>query len=650
MGALELLASAVREAPSLRASYWITLLRVHAATALHAGDEELADRLLIAFASAELARHQASLDGLAQLHMADTPVGPLTLEVDASRTDHALHVLHGALLSGSQELLSACAEWSLDPAIRRPNNIAWFTPTFIDLMLAICYRRTQAAALLTVARMSLPHDLDGARHWCDMAAALAAGHAPRAPDRFYDRAWSAPDTQNYRAFWTLGERALLACHPLPSPPDDGYVARRDALDTDAQARAARLRPLNGFLWATDVSRALGVVLDESALLYPDDAAQQAEGAMAALEMIAGSLSQLRDAERAQLWLSPLSRAVSMLRAAPAGMREPLVMRLIALLSGPEHALFASLLPLIPALCVDAASALVALPDPAPRPALHTLRLELMLQLGRHEALRAAAGDEDWPLVLASLRAEGRHEEIIARLDAMTWLRAEQRDPARHAALLAVGDEPAAYALAIELARRGQLDGMKPGDHAGDPHGMWRAIERAHPSRQRAEILNALAPLIQPSRGWMILLWEQGHADHALELAQRSGLTSGELMELLEFDAAARRALVWVALPRAIEEDRAAPPNMGAAGRAQRAAERALELFADAREDALGRLCSCFAALPAGPLRAALDRWLAQHVPAAPAPPARRSSVDRWEERRDRVEGAPIVRRRRRDDP
>jgi hypothetical protein len=386
-------------------------------------------------------------------------------------------------------------------------------------------------------------------------------------------------------------------------------------------------------------------------------AQQAEGAMAALEMIAGSLSQMSDAERAQLWLSSLARAAAMLRAAPAASREPLAMRLIALLSGPEHALFASLLPLILALCGDAARALAALPDPAPCPALRTLQLELMLQLGQHEALRAAAGDEDWSLVLASLSAEGRHDEVITRLRAMTWLRAEERDPALHASLLAAGREAEAYALAIGLARRGQLPGMSPGDHAGDPHGMWRAIALAHPTRSRAEILNALAPHIQPSRGWIILLWEQGHAAHALDLAQRSSLTSAALMELMEFDPPARRELIWSALPRAIAEDYSDPPNMGAPGRALRIAERALVVFADTREDALTRLRTRFVSVSAAPLRASLDRWLAQHAPAPPvapvdpAPPARRSFVDRWEdERRERVEGAPIVRRRRRDEP
>jgi hypothetical protein len=291
---MDRLRSLLTEDAAPSATIWCILRYQAACDALRAGDHAEATAQLIAYARDELRLWAAGRAGQTLCAWLDPTLGAVQVRVGARRPEEPLQLAHGAILSRDPALLADLGAWTLDPAARVASDIAIYTATMIDALLATLHRLPTASLLNDAARHLIPHNLDAGRRWCDQLSSIIRGQHPAPPDRFFDREWAQPDSEDYRAFWTLGAHAMSTLLDIALSPQDNYARLRASRDADPAEVAARLAPRQGFCWPEDVRSVLSAGSYELAARFEADDDARADGAAALVDMLHRALSRLDD--------------------------------------------------------------------------------------------------------------------------------------------------------------------------------------------------------------------------------------------------------------------------------------------------------------------------------------------------------------------
>ncbi len=508
------------------------------------------DAGLVLLAQVEFGRVEACDRG-ASTYALDTPFGAFELHAtQEAPLVQPLAIVFGALCAEREAELDRCAAWSLRDELRRPRDVAWFTPTLVDLVLAHVAGRDTSPLLGTADRI-LPETYR-------IFAAFVASKR---------RALLAEDVRRLGPLWSFGVRALLKSARLSEDARTSYVARRDALDRDPDALVQRL---NGFAFA--------------------------EGEVVASAMLAESHALGHDAGHRR------GVASAGLRAFLATSEEPVPTLLLPALAGLSWSDAQGLLLSHPLASERLDGLFAQLAPPTPKEASELLAAPAV---PRRAALRAFVALERWAEVLARATLEDAHARAAAHLGSgapREALRALARsDDAeaqrlRRLALGALGESTLATSGAW-VARR----------HPNEPERAVEELAALEPEATASARAAALRPSIA-TEAWVRTVAAAGAVAHAGELARQLRLEA--ILSIATDATMPQPELLWVALDKALAPTPLRHPCAVSPARELEGVLTALHLAFSglARE----RIAAQASGIVDRSLRATLDTWLERH--------------------------------------
>lgn len=525
-----------------------------------------------------------------------TPIGGIELRAtpEPPLVD-PLAIVFGALCAEREDELDRCATWSLRNELRRPRDVGWFAPTLVDLVLARVAGRDTTPLLRTAHRI-LP---ESHRLFADFVVTER-------------RTSLAASVHRLGPTWALGARALLKPARLSAAGHAAYVARRDALDRDADALVRRL---DAFVFAPSDVVASAILAESEALGH--DPTQR------------------------------LAVAYAALRAFLATSEEAIPTTLSGALVDLAWSDACALLAAYPAASERLASVLARLAPPTRQEATELLAAAAV---PRSATVRALVALERWPEVLALATHDDAHARAAAHLGCgapREALRALARcDDAeaqrlRRLALQALG-EPTLAASGAWAARL----------HPFEPERALEALATLEPATAPSTRAAALRPKFV-TVAWVRSIAAAGAIAHACELAR--GLRIEELLAIATDRATPWPELLWVALDRALAPTGWRHPYATFPARELEAVLAAIHRALP--DSAWDRVAARASSVVDVSLRATLDGWLERHAPTNDAPaehhaptndaPAENHAPSTSPERTT-IEVAPgIVRRKRR---